>query len=231
MKLKRPEYLFLNDPEDNVATAMGGFKAGAIAPVITSEGKKVREVRLRAQVPPYFKINIKDLSDEESIVKLGEVIGVTVARVFVNEPLGRTPSVKPVTVPAGTPIHDTNIIITEELWRTWDAGARAYEAIAELQYVSRQAPFKLGKALKSIGQGNPIRLADVSLHPTLRERLFSGGSTADENLVIGLAHTRIPVHSYLRLGCCEEKEYELPVLQENIDALIAAYRHSRRLVV
>jgi len=224
------KYLFLHDPSDNVATALDSFEAGAAIPVVTSEGKRVREIELRARVPAYFKVNVSELSDGEPIVKLGSVIGVTVARTLARADGACVSGITPVTIPPGTPIHDTNFIVTGEVWRAWGGFALAFDAITELQLLSRQAPFKFGKAVKNIGAGSDIRLADLEIHEALRRKFFAGLSVAGE-MIVGRALTRIPVHSYLRLGCCMEKDYELPIREENVNALAAAYRHSKRLVL
>lgn len=222
--------LFLNDPSDNVATALGDFKAGETVSAVTSEGRRVRDIELRARVPAYFKVNVSELSDGDPIVKLGSVIGVTVARTLAQKDGAGARSAVLIKIPPGTPIHDTNFIIAQELWRAWGSFAPAFDAITELQFVSRQAPFKFGKAVRNIGVGGDIRLADVEVHESLRRRFFAAFSLPEDG-VIGRALTRIPVHSYLRLGCCVEKEYELPVRADQVNALIIAHRHSKRLVL
>ena len=224
------ECLFLNDPADNVATALDSLKAHSLVPVIRPDGVRVGELKVRAHVPIYFKVNVRDLWDGEPIIKLGAPIGLTVARTAANTSTGEVIAINRVVIPAGSPIHDTNFIITHELWQAWGASfARPCNAISELQLLSRQAPFKVGKALKNIAAGGDIHLGDVELHDALRRKLFDGLLVTEQSL-IGRALTRIPQHSYLRLGCCVEKKYELPIRPENVSALIAAYRHSKRLV-
>jgi hypothetical protein len=230
MKLDGLNYLFLNDRQDNVATALTAFKAGSVVPVITSDGQAIGEVKLRTQVPIYFKVNIRDLADGEPIIKLGAPIGITVAQVVSHPADAGKSAVETLIITPGTPIHDTNLIFSRGLWESWMMGTSMYEAIAELQFVSRQAPFKLGKAVRNINVDNDIRLSDIEIHEALRLRLFDTLNLGDET-VIGRAICKIPVHSYLRAGCCIEKKYALPVRQENIDALRAAYRHSKRLAL
>ena len=222
------ECLFLNEPADNVATALDSLKAHSLVPVIRPDGIRVGALRVRAHVPIYFKVNVRDLWDGEPIIKLGATIGLTVARTVTNT--SEMLAINQVIIPAGSPIHDTNFIITHELWQAWGASfARPCDAISELQLLSRQAPFKIGKALRNIAAGDDIHLSDVEIPDALRRKLFDGLLTGDQSL-IGRALTRIPHHSYLRLGCCVEKKYDLPVRPENVTALIAAYRHSKRLV-
>lgn len=223
-------YLFQHEPSDNVATALDSFEAGTTLPVVTSEGKRVWELKLRARLPAYFKVNVSELSDGDPIIKLGSVIGVTVARTLTQTDGAGGRAVTPVTIPPGTPIHDTNFIVTAELWREWGGFASAFDAITELQLFSRQAPFKFGKVIKNIGAGSDIRLSDLEIHETLRRRFFARSHAAAE-MVIGRTLMRVPMHSYLRLGCCMEKEYELPIRAENVKALVVAYRHSKRLVL
>lgn len=222
--------LFLNDPSDNVATALDSLKANSLVPVIRPDGIRVGELKVRSHVPIYFKVNVRDLWDGEPIIKLGATIGLTVARTVTNASSGEVIAINQVIIPAGSPIHDTNFIITHELWEAWGASfAHPCDAISELQLLSRQAPFKMGRALKNIAAGDDIHLSDVELHDALRRKLFDG-LLASEQSLIGRALTRIPRHSYLRLGCCVEKKYDLPVRPENVNALRAAYRHSKRLV-
>ena len=224
------ECLFLNDPADNVAMALDTLKAHSLVPVIRPDGIRVGELRVRAHVPIYFKVNVRDLWDGEPIIKLGATIGLTVARTVTNTSAGEVTSINQVIIPAGSPIHDTNLIITHELWQAWGSSfAHPCDAISELQLLSRQAPFRLGKALRNIAAGDDIRLSDVELHDALRRKLFDGMLDSDQSLVCR-ALIRIPQRSHLRLGCCIEKKYDLPVRPENINALIAAYRHSKRLV-
>lgn len=224
------ECLFLNDPADNVAMALDTLKAHSLVPVIRPDGIRVGELRVLAQVPIYFKVNVRDLWDGEPIIKLGATIGLTVARTVTNTSAGEVTSINQVIIPAGSPIHDTNFIITHELWQAWGSSfAHPCDAISELQLLSRQAPFRLGKALRNIAAGDDIRLSDVELHDALRRKLFDGLLASNQSL-IGRALIRIPQRSHLRLGCCVEKKYDLPVRPENINALIAAYRHSKRLV-
>lgn len=224
------ECLFLNDPNDNVATALNSLKAHSIVPVIRPDGIIVDELKVRAHVPIYFKVNVRDLWDGEPIIKLGATIGLTVARTVANTSTGEVIAINRVIIPAGSPIHDTNFLITHELWRAWGASfARPCNAIFELQLLSQQAPFKVGKALRNIAAGGDIHLGDVELHDSLRRKFFDGLLVTERSL-IGRALTRIPQHSYLRLGCCVEKKYELPIRHENVNALIAAYRHSKRLI-
>jgi hypothetical protein len=224
------ECLFLNDPADNVATALDNLKAHSLVPVIRPDGIRVGELKVRAHVPIYFKVNVRDLWDGEPIIKLGATIGLTVARTVTNTSTGEVIAINQVVIPAGSPIHDTNFIITHELWQAWGASfAHPCDAISELQLLSRQAPFKVGKALRNIAAGDDIHLSDVELHDALRRKLFDGLLVSDQSL-IGRALTRIPQYSYLRLGCCVEKKWDLPIRPENVNVLIAAYRHSKRLV-
>jgi hypothetical protein len=224
------ECLFLNDPADNVATALDSLKAHSLVPVIRPDGIRIGELKVRAHVPIYFKVNVRDLWDGEPIIKLGTTIGLAVARTVTNTSTGEVIAINQVIIPAGSPIHDTNFIITHELWQAWGASfAHPCDAISELQLLSRQAPFKVGKALRNIAAGDDIHLGDVELHDALRRKLFDGLLVNDQSL-IGRALTRIPQYSYLRLGCCVEKKYDLPIRLENVNALIAAYRHSKRLV-
>lgn len=224
------ECLFLNEPADNVATALDSLKAHSLVPVIRPDGIRIGELKVRAHVPIYFKVNVRDLWDGEPIIKLGATIGLTVARTVTNTSAGEVIAINQVIIPAGSPIHDTNFIITHELWEAWGASfAHPCDAISELQLLSRQAPFKVGKALRNIAAGDDIHLSDVEIHDALRRKLFDGLLAGGESL-IGRALIRIPRHSYLRLGCCVEKKYDLPVRRENVNALIAAYRHSQRLV-
>ena len=224
------ECLFMNDPADNVATALDSLKAHSLVPVIRPDGIRVGELKVRAHVPIYFKVNVRDLWDGEPILKLGATIGLTVARTVTTTSTGEVIAINQVIIPAGSPIHDTNFIITHELWQAWGASfAHPCDAISELQLHVRQAPFKVGKALRNIAAGDDIHLSDVELHDELRRRLFDGLLVSDQSL-IGRALTRIPQYSYLRLGCCVEKKYDLPIRPENVNALVAAYRHSKKLV-
>src|ERR1043165_46191 len=224
------ECLFLNDPADNVATALDSLKAHSLVPVIRPDGIRVGELKVRAHVPIYFKVNVRNLWDGEPIIKLGATIGLTVARTVTNTSTGEVIAINQVIIPAGSPIHDTNFIITHELWQAWGASfAYPCDAISELQVLSRQAPFKVGKVLRNIAAGDDIHLDDVELHDALRRKLFDGLLVGDHSL-IGCALTRIPKYSYLRLGCCVEKKWHLPIRPENVNALIAAYRHSKSLV-
>jgi hypothetical protein len=222
--------LFLDDPADNVAMALDSLKAHSLVPVIRPDGIRVGELKVQAHVPVYFKVNVRDLWDGEPIIKLGATIGLTVARTVTNTSAGEVMAINQVIIPAGSPIHDTNFIITHELWQAWGASfAHPCDAISELQLLSRQAPFRVGKAVRNIAAGDAIHLSDVELHDALRRKLFGGLLASDQSL-IGRALIRIPQRSYLRLGCCVEKKYDLPVRPEHINALIAAYRHSKRLV-
>jgi len=224
------ECLFLNDPADNVATALDSLRAHSLVPVIRPDGIRIGELEVQAHVPIYFKVNVRDLWDGEPIIKLGTTIGLTVARTVTSTSSGDVIATNQVIIPAGSPIHDTNFIITHELWEAWGASfAHPCDAISELQLLSRQAPFKVGKVLRNIAAGDDIHLDDVELHDSLRRKLFDGLLVGDHSL-IGRALTRIPQYSYLRLGCCVEKKYDLPIRPENVNALIAAYRHSKRLV-
>jgi len=220
--------LFLNDPKDTVATAMNNFRAASLVPIVTSQGKKVRDLSLRAHIPIHFKVNVNPLMDHEPIIKLGGTIGKTVARVAdvsTSDP-ERTISVE---LPPGLPIHDANFLVSQELWERWGRDlAYPLKAIFESQYATRQGLFKLGKAVRALAPKTNIHLGDIETSAPLRERLFNA---VEEKMIIGRTLVRIPKHGFLRLGCCEEKDYDLPIDKTKIDILIAAYRHSQSLAL
>lgn len=224
------ECLFLNDSKDNVATALNTFEAFSVVPVVTSEGKKVRTLLLRAHVPVFFKVNISPLSDHEPIIKLGGMIGKAVARV-ADLSGGEPNSTISIELPAGLPIHDANFLFSQELWERWEGGiAHPLKVIFEQQYATKQSLFKLARAVKTIPAKSLIQLRDLDMSELLRQKMFEGIGV-DENTTIGRTLFRIPKHGYLRVGCCEEKEYNLPIDTDNVDILVAAYRHSQSLAL
>jgi hypothetical protein len=158
------------------------------------------------------------------------MIGKAVAR--VADLSGADPNLTiSVELPAGLPIHDANFLFSHELWKHWEAGiAHPLKVIFEQQYATKLSLFKLARVVKTIPPKSAVQLRDLDMSQVIRQKMFEGIGV-DENTIIGRTLFRIPKHGYLRVGCCEEKEYNLPIDKGNVDILVAAYRHSQGLAL
>ncbi len=65
----------LLDESDNVATLISEAEAGEKVSVISVEGEVVQEVEAREKIPLLHKIALKDMSENEDVIKYGAVIG------------------------------------------------------------------------------------------------------------------------------------------------------------
>jgi altronate dehydratase small subunit len=81
--MARTTQVIIINEKDNVATALEGLKAGAIVSV--EFHGRVERVTLLSDIPTGHKFALKDLEKGEVVIKYGEPIGQSTARINRGE--------------------------------------------------------------------------------------------------------------------------------------------------
>ena len=86
------------DPNDNVGTALDNLKKNEEYPIF-EEGKGiVGEIKLKTDIPKWYKVSLLKIAEDEEIIKFGFPIGRSV-----------------IDIDKGTVVHFTNIILDPDL--------------------------------------------------------------------------------------------------------------------
>jgi hypothetical protein len=219
--MKLQKCLFKAAADDNVATALASLRAGDTVPVLSGEGRQVGEVTLRAHVPIFFKVALRELHDGDVVRKWGHEIARVVSRIYqpAQQPGSNVES--PLIVQPGMPVHIGNFVPSGELLKFW-GGDIAYAAniiVEKFGRASQFAPYEFGFAKRNIAKGNEIRSDDIQLQG-LRKLLLP----TDNDFVVGRAVDTIAQQARLRLGCCEGGEFMFLGEAENVEVIQKFYR-------
>jgi altronate dehydratase small subunit len=79
---ERWEAIVINS-KDNVATTLRALRAGAVVPV--EIGGAVCQITVLSDIPMGHKFALKEIDEGEPVIKYGEQIGRSTARIWVGE--------------------------------------------------------------------------------------------------------------------------------------------------
>jgi altronate dehydratase small subunit len=83
MQMRKTAQVIIINEKDNVATTLKGLSAGAEVSVEVQG--RLHKIRLLSDIPMGHKFALKDLEEGEAIIKYGEPIGQSTARISRGE--------------------------------------------------------------------------------------------------------------------------------------------------